>query len=143
MPSDPLKGLEELGVEDVVKLTLPLKSRYPNRLLRRIRFAKGGSGYWIVLCKGLSCRACGFPEEPTVTIEHVVERDVLSDLRHRVPVVTLRCCGEVVGRGVWDGSRIVLEDIACWVEFGAGGVVCRGRVCGDGLVECVRECLGV
>jgi len=132
--------LDALGLEDIVRLDLPLKSRNPNRILRRIRFTRGILGYWILLCRGLTCYACGFTEEPKVSLKHVIERDVLSDLRHRVPTVIVECCGEIVGRGVWDGSRIVLDRLDCQVEVYPDRVLCDSIVCEEEVVECVRRC---
>lgn len=127
-----------LGVEPP-RVDLPLRSRNPSRLARRLRPAAALGGYWLLVCRGLRCRLCGFPEEPSVRIERVLEEDVLSGLRHMVPVVRVECCGRMLAEGRWEGSVINLEDIECPVEATGEAWRCWGRPCG-GPVECLGAC---
>ena len=110
-----LEFLAERGVRDPPRLELPLRSRYPHRLARRLSSpARGIDGaYWFLVCRGLRCWPCGFPEPPRVRVERVLGDDVLSDLRHPVPRLVVECCGRVVAVSRWDGSRVVVEDIEC------------------------------
>jgi len=110
-----LRFLEERGVRDPPRLDLPLRSRYPGRLARRLENpARGSDGnYWFLVCRGLKCWPCGFPERPRVRVERVVAEDVLSSLRHGVPRLVVECCGRVVAESRWDGSRVVVEDLEC------------------------------
>lgn len=133
--------VEELGGAPA-RITLPLASRNPGRLARRLSFTRGHGYYWIILCRGLSCRACGFREEPIVRVERIREKDILSGLSHPVPRLVVECCGRVVGVGEWRGSRIVLEDLECDVNVKPASVECGGRECRISLAECLRECSG-
>ncbi len=129
---------EELGVR-LPRVELPLASRRPGRIVERLsRLARAGGLYWVLLCRGLRCVACGFPEAPRVRVERSVERDVLSGLRHAVPRVVVECCGRVVAESRWDGSRVVLESFVCPVGVTGEGVYCWGRRV-SGLAEAV-EC---
>ncbi|NOZ31082.1 MAG: hypothetical protein GXO68_03940, partial [Crenarchaeota archaeon] len=56
--------LEKLDKASLARLDLPIISRNPNRIARRLVFTEGLGFYWILLCSGLSCRACGFKEKP-------------------------------------------------------------------------------
>lgn len=132
--------LEKLDNASLARLDLPIVSRNPNRIARRLVFTEGLGFYWILLCNGLSCRACGFREKPVIRVERVRERDVLSDLVHVVPRVLIECCGRIVGRGDWRGSRIVLEDLDCDVVVKRSGVYCGDILCSRGLVECLEHC---
>ena len=134
----PAEAKRILGVEPPL-VQLPVKSRNPSRLARRLRPVEALGGYWLLLCRGLGCRLCGFPEEPVVVVRRRVVDDVLSGLRHRVPEVVLECCGRVLGVGRWTGSMINLEDLECPVEGRAGSWKCWGAPC-PGPRECLEAC---
>ncbi len=127
-----------LGVEPPL-LRLPVQSRNPSRIVRRLRPVEALGGYWLLVCRGLGCRLCGFPEEPRVVVERRLVDDVLSGLRHRVPEVRVECCGRILGVGRWTGSMINLDGLECPVEGGGGGWRCWGRPC-SGPRECLDAC---
>jgi len=104
---------ERLGAASPRVLELPVKSRYPSRLSRRLRFDRCAIGYCLVVCRGLSCILCLAPEEPVLRIMRVPQRDVLSDLVHAVPVVRVECCGRIIATGEWRGSLIVIDGFDC------------------------------
>lgn len=134
--------INRIGEDGLLRVELPLASRNPNRLERRLSFTEWFGYYWIILCSGLSCRACGFREKPVVRIERVRDRDILSDLIHVVPRITVECCGRVVAVGEWRGSRIVIDGFDCDVLVRPYGVDCGGLSCSSGLMECLRQCMG-
>ena len=104
---------ERLGSKSPRVLELPVKSRHPSRLSKRLQFDKCAIGYCIIVCRGLSCVLCVAPEEPVLRIMRVPQRDVLSDLVHAVPVVRVECCGGVAAKGEWSGSLIVIDEFHC------------------------------
>jgi len=132
------EALKLAGARDK-RLQLPAESRNPGRLAERLRPEPGRRGYWIIVCRGLACRLCGFPEEPRVRVERALAGDELSGLRHRLPRIVVECCGRVIARGEWRGSRIVVEDYWCPVEAGPRGWRCLGAPCG-GPLECLEAC---
>ncbi len=100
---------------------LPISSRNPRRIIKRLEFVGGPEKYCLVICRGLSCELCVFPEKPVFTVELIRDSDVLSDLKHRVPIVIGYCCGSVIVKGLWKGSRIIVDNINCSQSFGIEG----------------------
>ena len=133
------QALEKLGLQRLARINLPAESRYPSRLVRRLEPVGGRWGYWLLLCRGLRCRLCGFPEKPHIYVDRVEAEDVLSGLRHRVPRIVLECCSRRIIVGEWKASRIRVEEIDCPVELGPEGGKCLGSPCGS-VEECLEAC---
>lgn len=129
-------------MEEPARISLPVYSRNPGRLGRRLRFTQALGFYWVIVCRGVSCRLCGFREKPTFRAVMVEERDSLSGLRHRVPSPIVECCGRIVSRGGWRGTRFVLDGFDCDVIVGHETINCRGALCTSSLTECLSSCRG-
>ncbi len=132
-------ALGKLGIDRIHRIDLPAESRYPSRLARRLEPVEGRWGYWLLLCRGLRCRLCGFPERPRVYVERVRAEDVLSGLRHMVPRIVVECCSRRSVVGEWMGSRIRVDRVECPLELGPEGGRCWGSPCGS-VEECLRAC---
>jgi len=136
-----------LGVSNKRILHLPLKSRSPSRLLRLLRPVPVVEPLralaWIV-CNGLYCYACIWPEgEYRVSLRRARAFDRLSGLTHELVVEADGYDnGELVWRARWDGSFLVLEILECKARvLPDGRVLCLGQESCSGP-QCLAECIG-
>ncbi len=129
------KFAENIVGYDAKVIRLPLRSRNPRALIRRLKpiyyvYRDRVYNMWIV-CSDIKCIICIVKGIYRVEISRIKVSDRLSGLRHNVPLIRGISGGKMIWSTKWDGEALVVDNIECDAVFNRETVL----TCNDASVK--------